>query len=125
MTKLPWPTVDFFHIIDLPFLLLEQAGLIFKSSPGMLFCFQAVSQSIFLNSNNFFSIWASVKLKWLILFLTVIILVLASLPYNALAMSKIVNYLNPLANILVFTQPVLTWIVAKIRFFKASEGGGS
>ena len=94
--------VEFFHIIDFPFLLLEQAGLVFIII-WYVFILMAVAQSIFFIGNGFHNMWSGLKRNWLILFFTVIMFIMTILPVNTIELSDLVDRIYPPIIILHFS----------------------
>ncbi len=117
ITKMAWPSVEFFHVIDVPFLLLEQAGLFFLIT-WLAFLYVAETLGIYLTSHELNFIWPKMKLNWLIMVVAVIILIIAGLPMDIVTM---VNFTNRYYWVFIFmnyTPFLIAWMVARVRFQK-------
>lgn len=119
--KFTWPAVEFFHIIDLPFLLLEQSGLIFVIT-WYVFIFVIMSQAHFILGHLISTAFPVVKLHWAILSAALIItIVTLLLPMNALFIKNLLKSILRYFICSYFSIILLTWILIKIRYRKVTQ----
>jgi hypothetical protein len=116
--KFAWPAVEFFHIIDFQFLLLEQAGLIFVII-WYAFIFTLIAGSQFVLGHLLHTGFPLLKQKWAIMIMAVITTTVAVLlPLNAVALKNLllstVRYLVGINYSII----ILTWILVRIRYRK-------
>lgn len=82
--RMNWPVVEYFHIIDFPFLLLEQTGLFFLVAwYASIFVTVSVAASIAGNELPF--IFPRIKRRWIIPVYAFLTWVLVNLPINLVA----------------------------------------
>jgi spore germination protein KB len=81
LTKLNWPNVEYYHVIDYPFLLLEQMGLFFLIA-WYASVFVALCAGGAVVANEFHIIFPRIKRKWLSLLFGVLLWILVNLPID-------------------------------------------
>ncbi len=113
--KITWPVVEFFHLIDYPYLLLEQAGLFFLIA-WYASLFVAITQVFFIIGHNLSVIFPTVKRNWFIVALNISGFFSALIPINTIELRKITL---PLQKTIIFYFLALltcTWLIARWRF---------
>ncbi len=116
--KFTWPPVEFFHIIDLPFLLLEQSGLIFIIT-WYVFIFVVLSQAHFILGHLISTAFPVIKLRWAIYSAALIItIVTLLLPMDALFIKNLLKSILRYFICSYFSIILLTWILVRIRYRK-------
>lgn len=113
--KTVWATIEFFHIIDMPSLLLEQAGLFFLLA-WYAFFFLGVTQGVFFTSQELYHLWPVLKERWYLLLVGLSVFSVAGLPINIISLTAIANRFGHFLGIMSYALLVLVWIVARIRF---------
>lgn len=120
--KMSWSIVEFFHLIDYPYLLLEQAGLFFLIAWFASF-FVAMSQGLFLIGNHYHIIFPRIKRNWLILVMSILALIIVNHPTTTIFIDSIMkSYQKWIA----FSHLVIlsgTWLIARLRFGKKEISG--
>jgi spore germination protein len=121
LTKtMSWSVVEFFRLIDYPYLLLEQTGLFFLISWYALF-FGAMAQGLFLIGNEFNALFPKVKRNWYILSLSVLVFAAVNIPLNIV---YIQSFLLSYQRWIAFSYLGIllgTWLVARLRFKEKKE----
>ncbi|MGE5559222.1 MAG: GerAB/ArcD/ProY family transporter [Bacillota bacterium] len=114
--KMAWPTMEFFHIIDFPILLLEQAGLLFIIT-WYAFNLVAISQTVCLVSKFYRELCStSMELGWFTVGTSLLILILAGIPLNITQIYLIFNKLNNFITVILLLIGIVPWMAALIRF---------
>lgn len=119
--KKNWPVVEFFHIIDYPYLLLEQAGLFFLIA-WYPFVFVSLSQGLFLVGNEFHYLFPQIKRKWFILAAFFLLFLGANLPLNIIIIHTFLSRLQTLIPLSFQGILLITWLTARLRFRKGTKG---
>ncbi len=110
-----WSIVEYFHIIDYPFLLLEQAGLFFLIA-WYAITFIAIAQGLFLFGNELSVIIPQIKRKWLTIGFSLTVLLIANIKTNALILDEFLVRYQKLITFSYLAIILFTWTVAKLRF---------
>lgn len=119
--KKNWPIVEFFHIIDYPYLLLEQAGLFFLIT-WYPFVFVALSQGLFVVSNEFHYLFPQVKRQWFILAAFFLVFLGVNLPLNIIIIHSFLRRFQILISLSFQGILLITWLSARLRFRKRPKG---
>jgi spore germination protein (amino acid permease) len=114
ITKIAWPTMETFHVIDMPLLLLEQADLFFLIT-WYAFIFVTATLGVYLTSNELNFLWPKVKLKWLLITVGAIYLIIASLPLNITFIAGLTGRFYWLFITMHYLPFLITWVVARVR----------
>jgi hypothetical protein len=118
LLNFPWPAVEFFHILDLPIMLVEKAGLFFVIA-WYAFIFTLVSQSHFILGHLVHTAFPSIKPNWAIIIMALITATVAViLPFNAVAMKSLMLSSARYIAGLNYSIIILTWIFIRIRYRK-------
>lgn len=110
--KKSWPVVEFFHIIEYPYLLLEQAGLFFLIT-WYPFVFVAFSQGLFIFGNESHFIFPQIKRKWFILAAFIIVFLGANLPLNVIVIHTFLRRFQSLIPLSFMGILLITWLTAR------------
>lgn len=113
--KLNWPVVEFFHVLDYPFLLLEQAGLFFLIA-WFPFHFIGISQALFVIGNELHSLFSQIKRNWFILTITILVFIGAVLPTDVVFLQAFLRRFQSLIPLSFLGILLVTWLVARWRF---------
>ncbi len=113
--KMNWPVVEFFHILDYPYLLLEQAGLFFLIA-WYPFHFIGISQALFVIGNELHSLFSQIKRNWFILTITILIFIGANLPIDVVFLQVFLRRFQSLIPLSFLGILLITWLVARWRF---------
>jgi spore germination protein AB len=116
--KFTWPAVEFFHILDLSFLLVEKAGLIFVIT-WYVFIFTLVAQSHFILGHLVHTAFPVIKANRAIMIMAVITTIIAViLPFNAVAMKSLLLSASRYIVGINYGIILLTWIIVRLRYRK-------
>lgn len=113
--KMSWPIVEFFHIIDYPYLLLEQAGLFFLIA-WYPFVFIAFSQGLFILGNESHLIFPQIKLNWFVLTAFILVFLGANLPASEILIHALLRRFQSLISLSFMVIILITWLTARLRF---------
>lgn len=119
--KKSWPVVEFFHIIDYPYLLLEQAGLFFLIT-WYPFVFVALSQGLFIFGNELNLIFPHIKRNWFILAAFILVFLGANLQLNVISIHTFLRRFQTLIPFSFIGILLITWLIAKLRFPNGTKG---
>lgn len=119
--KKNWAIVEFFHIIDYPYLLLEQAGLFFLIT-WYPFVFVSHCQGLFLFGNEFHHLFPQIKRQWFILAAFFLVFLGANLPLNVLIIHAFLRRFQTLIPLSFQGILLITWLTARLRFRKRPKG---
>lgn len=122
--KMTWPTVEFFHIIDYPFLLLEQAGLLFLLA-WYGFVIVTVGQGLFQLGFLFNRILPQLHLRWCTLILGVAVFFLSILPLNPIEVDNLIEKSRGYSNIYILSLFAITWLVLRIKIGRRGNHAGT
>jgi spore germination protein (amino acid permease) len=120
-TRITWPAVEFFRIINLPILLLEQAGLFFVIIFNAIM-FVLSAQGFFILGHLINTAFPAIKLKWATLaigFITTIITFF--LPQSTLAIKNFFQLSLRYIICSYYSIILLTWILVRIRYRRQSK----
>jgi spore germination protein (amino acid permease) len=87
MNKMNWPIVEYFHVIDFPFLLLEQMGLFFLIA-WYASIFVTLSVGAFCVGNEFHILFPKIKCKWFIVTYGIVLWIIVNLPIGILTSER-------------------------------------
>lgn len=113
--KMGWPVVEYFHLVDYPYLLLEQAGLFFLIA-WYPFHFIGTSQGLFVIANELNGLFPKISRPWYTVAVFFLVLAVVNIPLNIVYLGQFFGkyrrwftytYLGILAG---------TWLIAKLRF---------
>lgn len=110
-----WAIVEYFHIIDYPFLLLEKAGLFFLVAWYIITTI-AIALGLFLFGNELHIIIPQINRKWLILGFSLMVLLVVNVKINASTIDEFMIKYQKLIAFSYLSIIFITWSVAKIRF---------
>lgn len=119
---LPWPTVEYFHAIDLPIVLVEQAGLLFIITWYGFFLL-AVAQILFLLGRELNVLFPRVGRRWFSLAIALVIFAFIFWRLNLLDLSVGMRYVEWITNISIFVPLPVIWLVAWWRFGRSKNNG--
>jgi hypothetical protein len=114
INQFAWPEVEFFRVIDLPYLLLEQAGLIFIIT-WFVFIFVTISHGFFVLPNELSILWPKIKLKWFSISIAILVLIIIKIPFNVVDLKMFDRYRAHFVISYLFIY-LITWVIAMIRF---------
>ncbi len=112
--RLNWASVEYFHLIDYPFLLLEQTGLFFLIA-WYPFTFVILAQGLFIGGNQLHSMFPGVKRHWFICALALGILIVVNLPISLIGSERFFLRYQKVAVAIFLTLHLGTWLVARLR----------
>lgn len=113
--KITWPAVEFFNIIDLPIILLEQVGLIFIIT-WYAFVFIILAQAFFILGHLISTAFPAFKLKWATITAALIItIVTLLLPQSAITVKSILQSTVRYFIVSYYSIILLTWILVRLR----------
>jgi spore germination protein (amino acid permease) len=113
--KMSWPVVEYFHLVDYPYLLLEQAGLFFIIAWYPIH-FVATAQGLFVIGNELNASFPQINRKWYTVAIGALIYVMINLPLNLVFLR---NFLNKYRAWFTYSYLILllgTWLIAKLRY---------
>ena len=113
--KISWSLVEYFHQIDYPYLLLEQAGLFFLVAWYPIH-FVATAQGLFVIGNELNGILPSIKRGWFILATCILVFVIVNLPLNLIALADLFDKYRRWFTFLYLGLLFGTWLTARIRW---------
>jgi Spore germination protein. len=114
MKKLSWPAVEYFHQIDFPFLLLEQAGLFFLIA-WYASIFVTMGVGAFFVGNEFHIIFPRIKRQWITIAYCVILLIIVNLPISMIASEKFFKSTHKWIAFSFLSFFVIAWLVDRLR----------
>jgi spore germination protein KB len=114
ISRFAWPEVEFFRVIDLPYLLLEQAGLIFIIT-WFAFIFVTISHGFFVLPNDLSLLWPKVNRKWFSIGIAMLVLLIIRIPFNVVDL-KIFDRYRAYFVASYLSIFFITWLIAMIRF---------
>ena len=111
IVRYAWPSLEFLHNVDFPFLFLEQAGLIMLVDwialvlvgSGYLYYAIALGSSKVTGSLDY-KRWV-----WLLLPFTFVLIIL---PANVAETKQIVDFVVKIGWIFLFAYPIMLWLIA-------------
>lgn len=120
--KKSWPIVEFFHVIDFPYLLLEQAGLFFLIT-WYPFVFVALSQGLFIFGNEAHFIFPQIKRNWFILAALILLYLGANFPIDVIMIHTLSPRFQSLISLSFMGIILFTWLTARLRFGNVLKDG--
>jgi Spore germination protein. len=112
--KMNWSLVEYFHLIDYPYLFLEQAGLFFLIA-WYPFHFVGTAQGLFVIGNELNCIFPRIKRQYFTIAIAILTFTMVNLPINFIDIGEFLkNYHRPLS----FSYLGLllgTWLIARLR----------
>lgn len=118
--KKNWPILEYFHVIDYPYLLLEQAGLFFLIT-WYPFVFVAFCQGLFIIGNESHFIFPQIKRNSFIIAAFIIAFLGANLPLNIIAIHTFLRHFQSLIPLSYMGVLLITWVTARLRFRNGSK----
>ena len=115
--KMVWPIVEFFHILDYPYLLLEQAGLFFLIA-WYPFVFIGMTHGLFVIGNESRFIFPQIKRNWYTLAAAILIFIGANLHVNPICLQNFLSRFQELISLSFLAIILITWLAARWRFRK-------
>jgi spore germination protein (amino acid permease) len=120
--KKSWPVVEFFHVIDYPYLLLEQAGLFFLIT-WYPFVFVALCQGLFIIGNEAHLIYPQIKRNRFILAAFILLYLGANLPIDVITIHSFLRRFQSLLSLSFMGILLITWLTARLRLGKGPKDG--
>lgn len=117
-----WPIVEFFHVIDFPYLLLEQAGLFFLIT-WYPFVFVALSQGLFIIGNEAHLIFPQIKRNLFILATFILFYLGINLPIDVILIHSFLRRCQSLISLSFMGIILITWLTVRLRLGNGPKNG--
>jgi spore germination protein len=114
MEKMNWPVVEYFHLIDYPFLLLEQTGLFFLIA-WYASIFVTLSTGVTFVGAEFQTIFPRIHRKWFTLAYCILLWITVNLPINMLTSESFFIRTQKWMAFSYLAFLLVTWIVARFN----------
>jgi hypothetical protein len=111
ITRYNWATMEYVHIIHLPFLILEQAGLVMLIA-WITKIYGAISVSFWIVSFSVSRVFRGLNYKSAILILAPVYFILLLIPLTPKQIFIAEQFLHKIGVFLFFPYPVILWILA-------------
>lgn len=112
--QLAWPTVEFFHTLELPVILLEQAGLLFIIT-WLGFMLVGIATAIFFTGQELANLLPRVRRGWYCLIAAVAVFASTYLPLNVLIMDRLIHRFMWIIAFVYLPTFVLIWGAGRLR----------
>lgn len=109
-----WSVVEYFHILDYPYLLLEQAGLFFLIAWYAMF-FVSMAQGFYLIGDQYHIIFPRIPRNWFIAGLAAVTLLAVNLPLNVIYLESFMHKYQKWIGFSLLTVLFGTWLIARLR----------
>ena len=124
LTRFTWATMEFVHIINLPYLILEQAGLILLIA-WLAKIYAAFSVSYWATTFGASQFFRKLDRKTMVLLLAPVVLVLTLIPKDITQVLLAEEFLQQIGVFIIIPYPILLWLLAVLFRKKVTAIGAA